>query len=130
MTLEELLDLTVEIPNTCHLVRHAENVPIGITQTTPVLYLGSRNFCSDEIVTQNVPPYRRQHSDPTTQAEQLPDDSLPLIYHYISLVRLFLCCDLIYTQIATRGRGHVHKGVHVPGQILHALPISTHTAGY
>ena len=29
MTLEELLDLTVEIPNTCHLVRHAENVPIG-----------------------------------------------------------------------------------------------------
>ena len=55
MTLEELLDLTVEIPNTSHLVRHAENVPIGMTQTTPVLYLGSQNLCADEIVTQNVP---------------------------------------------------------------------------
>ena len=32
MTLEELLDLTVEIPNTCHLVRHAENVPIDMRQ--------------------------------------------------------------------------------------------------
>ena len=49
MTPEKLLDLTVEIPNTCHLVRHAENILIGMTQTTQVLYLGSQNLCSEEI---------------------------------------------------------------------------------
>ena len=87
-----------------------------MTQTTQVLFLGSQNLCSTEIVTQNVPPCRRPHSDQTTQAEQLLDDSLPLIYHYISCVRLFQCCDLVYTQIATKGRGHVQRGVHVPAK--------------
>ena len=90
MTLEELLDLTVEIPNTCHLVRQAENVPIGMTQTTPVLYLGSQNLCSDEIVTQNVPPYRRQHSDPTTQAEQV------LRAFHNQLVNVQSACTVVY----------------------------------
>ena len=51
MNLEELRDLIVEIPDTCHLAKHAENITIGMTQTTPVLFLGSQNLCSAEIVT-------------------------------------------------------------------------------
>lgn len=106
MNLEELRDLIVEIPNTCQLAKHAQNVTIGMTQTTPVLFIGFQNLCS---------PYRRQRSNPTTQAVQLLDDSFPLINHYVSCVRLFLCCDPVYTQNATRGRGHVQKSARVPG---------------
>ena len=51
MNLEELFDLIVEIPNTCHLAKHAKNVPIPMTQTTQVPFLGSQHFCSAEIVT-------------------------------------------------------------------------------
>ena len=81
MNLVELLDLVEEIPITCHLMRHAENFPISRMQTNPELFLRSQNLCSDEITTQNVPPYQREHSNPTAQAEQLLEDSLPLIYH-------------------------------------------------